>query len=158
MNLLKFSASLQETTIQQGSKYIKKLRIGLLLLLIKMEKMNEPEQTGGFCRFRINAVKDSMDILTGKWKIHILGTLLYGGKMRYMDLQREVGKIGSKMLSKELQDLEMNHLIVRIIKEARPVTVEYELTDYGKTLEPVINAIAQWGMDYRRKLFGKNDY
>lgn len=158
MNLLKFSASLQETTIQHGSKYIKKLRIGLLLLLIKMEKMNEPEQTGGFCRFRINAVKDSMDILTGKWKIHILGTLLYGGKMRYMDLQREVGKIGSKMLSKELQDLEMNHLIVRIIKEARPVTVEYELTDYGKTLEPVINAIAQWGMDYRRKLFGKNDY
>lgn len=39
-----------------------------------------------------------MDILTGKWKIHIFGILLYGGKMRFMDLQREVAGIGSKML------------------------------------------------------------
>lgn len=120
--------------------------------------MDESEQRPGFCRFRINAVKDSMDILTGKWKIHILGTLLYGGKMRYMDLQREVGNIGSKMLSKELQDLEMNNLITRTIKETRPITVEYELTDYGKTLEAVIDTIAQWGMDYKRTLFGKKDF
>lgn len=57
-----------------------------------------------------------------------------------------------------MQDLEMNHLIARTIKETRPVTVEYELTDYGKTLEAVIDSIAHWGLDYRRKLFGKNDY
>ena len=90
--------------------------------------MDEPI---GFCRFRINSVKDSMDILTGKWKIHILGTLLYGGKMRFMDLQREIEGIGPKMLSKELQDLEINHLITRTIKNTKPITVEYELTDFG---------------------------
>ena len=108
-----------------------------------------------FCRFRTHAVKDSMELLTGKWKIHILGTLLYGGKMRYMDLQREIEGIGSKMLSKELHDLEMNHLITRTVLNTKPITVEYDLTGFGRTLEPVIDAIAQWGIDYRETLFGK---
>lgn len=120
--------------------------------------MDEQEQQPGFCRFRINAVKDSMDILTGKWKIHILGTLLYGGKMRFMDLQREIDGIGSKMLSKELQDLEMNHLITRTVKNTKPITVEYALTNFGKTLEPVIESVAQWGIDYRQTLFGNTSY
>jgi len=108
-----------------------------------------------FCRFRTNAVKDSMELLTGKWKIHILGTLLYGGKMRFMDLQREIEGIGSKMLSKELQDLEMNHIITRTVLNTKPITVEYDLTEFGKTLEPVIDAIAQWGIDYRETIFGQ---
>lgn len=108
-----------------------------------------------FCRFRTNAVKDSMELLTGKWKIHILGTLLYGGKMRYMDLQREIEEIGSKMLSKELQDLEMNQLITRTVLNTKPITVEYDLTEFGRTLEPIIDAIAQWGIDYRETLYGK---
>ena len=108
----------------------------------------------GFCHYRINAVKDSMELLTGKWKIHILGTLLYGGKMRFMDLQREINGIGSKILSKELQDSEMNQLITRKVLNTKPITVEYDLTDFGKTLEPLIDAIAQWGIDYRETLFG----
>ena len=121
--------------------------------------MDKPIELGeprvGFCHFRINAVKDSMELLTGKWKIHILGTLLYGGKMRFMDLQREVCGIGAKMLSKELQDLEMNQLVTRTVLNTKPITVEYDLTDFGKTLEPVIDSIAQWGIDYRETLFGK---
>ncbi len=116
--------------------------------------MEEPTERVGFCRFRINSVKDSMDILSGKWKIHIVGTLLYGGKMRFMDLQRELETIGSKMLSKELQDLDMNRIVLRTIKSTKPITVEYELTDFGKTLEPVIDAIAHWGIDYRQIAFG----
>lgn len=123
-----------------------------------MSKKDPPK----FCRFRINAVKDSMSLLTGKWKIHILGTLLYGGKMRYMDLQRELNGIGSKMLSKELQDLELNHLITREVMNTKPITVMYELTDFGKTLEPVIDSISTWGIDYKENLYGilapNNDY
>jgi DNA-binding HxlR family transcriptional regulator len=107
-----------------------------------------------FCRFRTNAVKDSMELLTGKWKIHILGTLLYGGKMRFMDLQREIEGIGPKMLSKELQILELNQLITRTVLKTKPIMVEYDLTEFGKTLEPTIDAIAQWGIDYRTTLFG----
>lgn len=117
--------------------------------------MKPKYEAPAFCRFRTHAVKDSMTLLTGKWKIHILGTLLYGGKMRYMDLQREIEGIGSKMLAKELQDLEMNHLITRKVLQTKPITVEYDLTDFGRTLEPTIDAIAQWGIDYRETLYGK---
>lgn len=106
-----------------------------------------------FCRFRTNAVKDSMEILTGKWKIHILGTLLYGGKMRFTDLQNEIEGIGAKMLTKELQSLEMNHIITREVVQTKPITVEYNLTEFGRSLEPIIDSIAQWGIDYRETIF-----
>ncbi|WP_293914721.1 MULTISPECIES: winged helix-turn-helix transcriptional regulator [unclassified Sphingobacterium] len=117
--------------------------------------MKSNNQAPAFCRFRTNAVKDSMSIINGKWKIHILGTLLYGGKMRFMDLQREIDGIGAKMLSKELQDLEINQLITRKVLNTKPITVEYELTELGRTLEPTIDAIAQWGIDYREHQFGQ---
>lgn len=107
-----------------------------------------------FCRYRTNAVKDSMTLLTGKWKIHIIGTLLYGGKLCYTDLQNEITGIGSKMLSKELQDLELNQLVTRTVLNTKPITVEYNLTELGRTLEPTIDAIAPWGIDYREILFG----
>jgi DNA-binding HxlR family transcriptional regulator len=105
------------------------------------------------CKIKISAIKDSMEILSGKWKFHILGTLMSGGKMRFMDLLREVDGIAAKMLSKELQDMEMNHLISRTVLNTKPVTVEYAITEYGKTLEPIIDEIAKWGIEYRKKLF-----
>lgn len=95
-----------------------------------------------------------MGILSGKWKFHILGTLMINEKMRFMDLLREVDGIGSKMLSKELQDMEMNHLITRTVLNTKPITVEYEVTEYGKTLKPIIDEIANWGIQYRKALFG----
>lgn len=106
------------------------------------------------CKVRIAAIRDTMEILTGKWKFHILGTLMSGGKMRFMDLLREVDGIAAKMLSKELQDMEMNHLVTRTVLNTKPITVEYEITDYGRTLEPIIDEIAKWGIEYRRSVFG----
>jgi DNA-binding HxlR family transcriptional regulator len=108
-----------------------------------------------YCRTRVQSVKDSMDLISGKWKIQILGTLLYAGSMRFMDLQRELGGIGPKMLAKELQDLEANRLVLRTPKDTRPITVAYSLSEYGKTLEPVIEAVATWGTHYRYLLMGK---
>lgn len=96
-----------------------------------------------------------MEILSGKWKFHILGTLIQSGKMRFMDLLREVDGIAPKMLSKELQDMEINHLVHRTVFNTKPVTVEYEITEYGKTLEPIIDEIAKWGIAYRKKVFRK---
>ena len=101
------------------------------------------------CQVRISAIRDAMGILSGKWKFHILGTLLEGEKMGFMDLLREVDGIGTKMLSKELQDLEMNHLVSRVVRDTKPVTVEYSITEYGQTLKPIIDEIALWGMSYR---------
>lgn len=110
------------------------------------------------CKHRMNAIKDTVELLSGKWKFHIVGTLLQSNKMRFMDLLREVDGIGSKMLSKELQDLEMNHLITREVLDTKPVTVEYEITEFGKTLAPIIDEVANWGINYRTSLYGeKND-
>lgn len=107
------------------------------------------------CQIRITGIKDTMELLSGKWKLHILGTLMQGDKLRFMELLREVEGIGTKMLSKELQDLEMNHLISRTVLDTKPVTVEYQITDFGKTLEPIIDEIAKWGIAYRDFVYSK---
>lgn len=107
------------------------------------------------CQTKMQAIRDAMSVLSGKWKFHILGTLIKGSKLGFMDLMREVDGIGSKMLSKELQDLEMNHLISRTVMNTKPVTVEYSITEYGKTLSPLIDALANWGIEYRQSVHGK---
>lgn len=111
--------------------------------------------TTSVCRARVQAISDTMSILSGKWKFHILGTLIEGDRLRFMDLMREIEGIGSKMLSKELQDLEMNHLVSRTVLNTKPITVEYAVTEYGATLAPVINELAKWGIEYRKSVYGK---
>lgn len=108
------------------------------------------------CQMRITAIKDTMEVLSGKWKFHILGTLLQRDKLRFMELLREVDGIGTKMLSKELQDMEMNQLVKRTVFNTKPVTVEYEITEHGKTLAPIIDEIAKWGTTYRNSIY-QND-
>jgi len=106
------------------------------------------------CQIRMQAISDTMSILSGKWKFHILGTLIEGNKMGFMDLQREINGIGSKMLSKELQDLELNHLISRTVMDTKPITVAYAITEHGATLSPLINELAKWGIAYRNSVHG----
>lgn len=114
----------------------------------KQQKINNRDG----CKTRIIAINDTMEILSGKWKFHILGTLMEGGKMRFMDLLREVDGIAAKMLSKELQSLEINLLVKRTVLNTKPITVEYEVTQYGETLKPIIDEIAKWGVDYRSNI------
>lgn len=104
------------------------------------------------CQVRMQAISDTMSILSGKWKFHILGTLIEGNKLGFMDLLREVEGIGTKMLSKELQDLEMNHLVSRAVLNTKPITVKYSLTEYGETLSPLLNELANWGIKYRQSI------
>jgi DNA-binding HxlR family transcriptional regulator len=101
---------------------------------------------------RLLGMNDAMEVLSGKWKIQLIGTLLFGGKMRFMDLLRQVNGIAAKMLSKELQDLETHQLITRTVLQTKPITVEYEITPYGKSLRPIIIEITDWGMNHRRKI------
>jgi DNA-binding HxlR family transcriptional regulator len=78
--------------------------------------------------------------------------LLFKGKMRFMDLLRVVDGIGAKMLSKELQDLEINQLITRTVLNTKPITVEYKITPYGNTLEKIVTEIVGWGTEHRKKI------
>lgn len=107
------------------------------------------------CQVRMQGIRDAMSILSGKWKFHILGTLMEGQSLGFMDLLREINGIGSKMLSKELQDLEINGLISRQVMNTKPVTVSYTITENGKTLSALIYELAGWGVAYRHSVYGK---
>lgn len=98
------------------------------------------------------AMRDAMDVLGGKWKIPIVGVLTFKGKMRFTELLRNVEGIGAKMLSKELQDLEANKLVTRTVKQTKPITVEYEMTEYGLTLSNLICEIMRWGLEHRKRI------
>ena len=100
----------------------------------------------------IRPVRDVLDIINGKWKLPILIALSFGTK-RFKELERDVEGITPKMLSKELRDLEMNQLIERKVYDSVPVSVEYSLTEYGKSLDTVIAALREWGKQHRKKLF-----
>lgn len=118
----------------------------------RVEKIEKSEHCQADLKEKLLAMQDAMEVLSGKWKIQLIGTLLFGGTLRFMDILREVNGIGAKMLSKELQDLEGHQLVKRTVKSTKPITVEYEITAYGKSLEPVLSAIVQWGVKHRKKI------
>ena len=101
------------------------------------------------------AVQDSMDVLNGKWKIPIISSICYYNKRRFSDILNDVDGISNKMLSKELKELELNKLIRRIVLDTQPVTVQYELTEHGKTLQTIITNLTEWGIRHRKEIVGK---
>jgi DNA-binding HxlR family transcriptional regulator len=107
------------------------------------------------CWERLRAINDTKDILSGKWKVMIIACLASFGKKRYMELHRLLANIGTKMLSKELQELEINGLITRAVMNTKPITVVYELTTYGRSLKPIIDEMALWGQQHREKIIGE---
>ncbi|WP_196893533.1 winged helix-turn-helix transcriptional regulator [Aureivirga marina] len=98
----------------------------------------------------ILALKDCLTILNGKWKVPIIGTLLFGPK-RFKDLENTIQKITPRMLSKELKELEINNIIQRKVYDSRPILIEYELTESGKTLKPILEAMVEWGIQHRKE-------
>jgi DNA-binding HxlR family transcriptional regulator len=103
------------------------------------------------CSQKILAISDTMEILNGKWKMSIIACLCYK-PMRYSELLKEVKGISGKMLSRELKDLEINELINRQVLNTAPVAVEYQITDYGKSLKQLTNTIADWGFIHRQRI------
>jgi DNA-binding HxlR family transcriptional regulator len=116
-----------------------------------MPQKKEREELSNVCKTKMRSIQDTMDLLGGKWKIRIIATLSFGANY-FMTLQRQIEGIGSKMLSKELQELEANGLVKRIVYDTKPVTVRYELTAYGSTIMPIIDEIASWGGTHRAKI------
>ena len=115
-------------------------------------KKIEKREISSECKVRLQAVQDVADMFGGKWKIRILNALKTGPK-HFMDLQRSVDGIGSKMLSSELKILEVNELVKRTEYNTKPITVEYEFTEYGKTLEHLIEEVEKWGVLHRQRMF-----
>jgi len=103
----------------------------------------------------IMAVHDAMDVLNGKWKISIISSICYYNKRRFSDILNDVDGISNKMLSKELKELEMNKLISRTVLDTQPISVQYQLTEYGMTLKTIINNLSDWGVAHRKLVTGK---
>ncbi|GAA4206401.1 helix-turn-helix domain-containing protein [Pedobacter jeongneungensis] len=102
------------------------------------------------------AIHDAMDVLSGKWKIYIISSICHYNKRRFSDILNDVVGISNKMLSKELKELEVNKLVERTVLNTHPVTVQYELTKHGKTLQTIINNLTDWGVQHRKEITGKN--
>jgi DNA-binding HxlR family transcriptional regulator len=107
------------------------------------------------CRKAQLAIQDTLSVVNGKWKLVIISILMNGSR-RFKELSREAG-ISPRVLSKELQELEMNQLVTRTVCDTRPVTVEYAVTPYCKTLEEVIGAMNRWGLQHRQQMMGKKE-
>ena len=108
----------------------------------------------GECKKNLLPVRDALDILGGKWKLPIIIALTFDNK-RFKEMQREIQGITAKMLSKELKDLEVNQLVKRTVYDTVPVSVEYSLTPYGKSLHKVIGELRTWGLQHRKKVLSK---
>lgn len=102
------------------------------------------------CKQARLAIQDTLDVVGGKWKLVII-SILRDGKRKFNELSREAG-ISPRILSKELSDLEMNGLVTRNVCNTKPVTVEYELTEYSKSLSEVILAMHTWGSNHRKRV------
>ena len=107
------------------------------------------------CRGMILPVRDALDAISGKWKIPILIAMGLGNK-RFMELQNAIPNITSRMLSKELKELELNRLVERKVFDSFPVTIEYIRTEHSKTLDPLIEELRKWGEYHRLVITGTN--
>jgi len=113
----------------------------------------ETEPTHSECSSHLLAIGDTMDVLRGKWKVSILTALSFH-TYRFKELARIIG-VSPRMLSKELKELEQHELILRTVYPTTPVTVEYTMTEYGKSLHKVIGAMHDWGLAHRKRIMGK---
>ena len=108
------------------------------------------------CQNVHSAIQDTLYVVNGKWKLLILSILVNDGTKRFGELARESG-ISPRILSKELQELEINQLVSRKVCDTKPVTVEYSSTPYSKTLKEVIDAMIRWGQNHKKKIVGSLD-
>jgi DNA-binding HxlR family transcriptional regulator len=113
------------------------------------EVISECRHDQSKCPQFVLPIRDALNVLSGKWKLPII-TALFFGKKRFRELERDIPNITPRMLSKELKELELNNLITRTVYDTTPVTVEYELTNSGRSLDKVMQSMKEWGEQHRK--------
>jgi DNA-binding HxlR family transcriptional regulator len=92
-------------------------------------------------------VRAVLDVIGGKWKVLILWQLT-GGACRYSDLNRRIPDVSERMLVKQLSELVDDGLVARTQFPEVPPRVEYALTETGASLTPLLNQLAEWGLEH----------
>lgn len=96
-------------------------------------------------------VETTLTLIGNKWEVLILRDLMEGTK-RFGELRRSVGHISQKVLTSQLRAMEEAGLVHREVFAEVPPRVEYSLTPLGKSLKPVMDALRDWGTEYKRHL------
>lgn len=110
--------------------------------------------TSPHCKF-----ETVLEILVGKWKPVVLFQLFSNGTMRFSELQRAIPEITKKMLTQQLRELEYHDIVHREIYHQIPPKVEYSITEYGKGMATVLQAMNDWGMahvQHLNELYGED--
>ncbi len=103
------------------------------------------------CLDNLLPLRDTLDVISGKWKLQIIISLWAGNK-RFREIERSIPRITTKVLAKELKELEAHLLVKRSVYDTAPVLIEYTLLPYTKTLIPVIESLIDWGKKHRKKI------
>ena len=103
------------------------------------------------CDQTMQALRHALPVVNSKWKLPLIVALLTGTR-HFRGLERSVAGISTKVLAKELKELEAQQLISRTVYPGPPVVVEYQALPYAQSLNPVIEALKAWGMQHQQRL------
>ena len=95
-------------------------------------------------------VETTLMLISDKWKVLILRDLIPGTK-RFGELKKTVGNVSQKVLTAQLRQMEESGLLIRTVFPEVPPRVEYTLTELGRSLKPVLDAMWSWGEEYKAK-------
>lgn len=95
-------------------------------------------------------VETTLMLISDKWKVLILRDLLPGAK-RFGELKKSIGGVSQKVLTAQLRQMEDSGLLIRTVYPEVPPRVEYALTDLGHSLKPILDAMQDWGEEYKAK-------
>jgi DNA-binding HxlR family transcriptional regulator len=91
----------------------------------------------------------TLSMIGGKYKALILWHLVEETR-RFGELQRLIPQATQKMLTQQLRELEQSHLVIRTVYPVVPPKVEYSLSDLGRSIKPILDAMCEWGTDYMK--------
>lgn len=95
-------------------------------------------------------VETTLTMISDKWKVLILRDLLPGTK-RFGELKKSIGNVSQKVLTAQLRQMEESGLLIRTVFPEVPPRVEYTLTELGISLKPILDAMYNWGQEYKAK-------
>lgn len=116
------------------------------LQLIK-EVLSDPRNQ----KEEVQALQDTIYVIGGKWKLPIINSLCNGNK-RFREIERSIPGITTRMLSRELKEMEANQLIKRTVTPDIPVMVEYTPSDYCRSFGDIILEMIKWGKAHRERI------
>ena len=96
-------------------------------------------------------VETTLTLISDKWKVLILRDLMPGTK-RFGELKKSIGNVSQKVLTAQLRAMEESGLLARTVYAEVPPRVEYTLTELGKSLKPILDALWNWGEEYKAAL------